>query len=216
MLMPGQLAVPWCPDPQIASRIGRALRQAAPPRLIVGPRVACDNLLEGWNPRAKTLCRHDQRLYTCSAGAAQPHPGLRPAHLNEWVEVARNAADMEHEDVGVDPSMRDPDAHRKSVKERLRQRRTWVIERQGEIVFQINVGMRTPWGAQLGGTFVPKAHRGTGLAVPGTAAVTQRLLSQHRQVSLHVSEANTPAVRTYERVGFQSGAAFRLITLEPT
>jgi predicted GNAT family acetyltransferase len=40
-----------------------------------------------------------------------------------------------------------------------------------------------------------------------------RLLARRPLVSLHVNEANGPAVRVYEKVGFDRADAFRLITV---
>jgi predicted GNAT family acetyltransferase len=41
----------------------------------------------------------------------------------------------------------------------------------------------------------------------------RRLLRRHGVVTLHVNEANLPAVRVYENAGFERQASFRLITV---
>ena len=215
LLMPGHLVVPFCPDPNEARRLGLALRQAPPVRMAVGPREACDRLLEGWNPRVRIRCKHDQQLYEATE-VTVPCPAIAvQAAANQWQEIARNATAMEREDTGFDPGVHDPHAHRLAVQERLDQGRTWVLMQEGVVSFQINVGMHTPWGAQLGGTYVPPAFRGNRLATRGTADVTQRLLQSLPRVTLHVNESNLPAVRTYESVGFRPIHPFRLISMEP-
>lgn len=119
---------------------------------------------------------------------------------------------MEVEDLGRSP-LSDPEAHEAAVRERIRNGKTWVIERDGRIVFQINVGTATALGCQVGGTWVPRDLRGAGLATAGMRELCRRLLKRHPYVSLHVNEANTPAVRVYENAGFVRSAPYRLITV---
>ncbi|GAA4941782.1 hypothetical protein GCM10023238_04470 [Streptomyces heliomycini] len=52
-------------------------------------------------------------------------------------------------------------------------------------------------------------HRGKGVAAPGMAAVLRYALTEIAPVaSLYVNDFNTPARRTYEKVGFQEVGAF--------
>jgi len=88
-----------------------------------------------------------------------------------------------------------------------------VTERDSQIVFQINVGTVLPEGAQIGGTWVPPKFRRKGYAIEGVRALCQNLFDDHPVVTLHVNEANVPAVKTYEHVGFERTAAFRLLTV---
>lgn len=215
LVVPGRLAVPFTSDLSVMERIGEKLRGAMPPRLLVGPRDACDVLYEAWGRPGRPARWYDQRLYvTREAPRARATAELRRARLAEWKKVALAGSAMEREDLGIDPAAEDPELHAASVKERLRDGRTWVVERQGEIVFQINVGTSTPWGCQVGGTWVPPDHRGQGLATSGMARITQQLLDDHPFVSLHVNEANLPAVRVYEKVGYRRAAPYRLAILE--
>jgi hypothetical protein len=43
--------------------------------------------------------------------------------------------------------------------------------------------------------------------------VCRRLIADVPMVTLHVNEANHPAVRSYEAVGFRRSTPFRLMTL---
>ncbi|MEZ4241492.1 MAG: GNAT family N-acetyltransferase [Myxococcota bacterium] len=138
-------------------------------------------------------------------------PGFRTAAPSEWVQVARFAARMEIEDIGVDPRAESAKTHDAVVQERVRAGRTFVLSREGGIVFQVNVGTSHRTGAQIGGTYVPPALRGRGLAKEGVAATTRRVLVNHPRVTLHVNEANTPAVHVYVAVGYQRRDPFRLI-----
>ena len=66
----------------------------------------------------------------------------------------------------------------------------------------------TDWG-----TWVPPGFRGHGYATEGVRALCQRLLDDHPVITLHVNEANHPAVRVYEKVGFVRTSPFRLLTV---
>lgn len=215
MLVPGRLAVPWSPDPAHAAEIGAVLRQRSPPCLTVGPRAACDALW-GTFGRGSTPERfYHQRLYVSRAPPGPNDvPGFRAARPEEWRVLADYASQMEIEDLGRDPAAVDPESHEAIVRDRIRNERTWVIERDGAIVFTINIGLFTADGCQVGGTFVPPAHRGRGIAKDGMRALVAHLRARFPAVTLHVNEANRPAVRTYEAVGFTRHAPFRLITVK--
>lgn len=64
--------------------------------------------------------------------------------------------------------------------------------------------------AAVGNVFTHPAHRGRGLATIATAAVVQELLRRPgmETVVLNVAQANEPAVRCYERLGFRPFCAY--------
>jgi predicted GNAT family acetyltransferase len=214
LVLPGRLAVPFAPDPADAAHLGVHLAEQHTPCLLVGPRAAADALWARWAGGARAARSHDQHLYTLRQGelaASEDPAGFRKATPADREAVAQGAAEMELEDIGVDPRLPDPSHHVAVVTDRIRAGRTWLIERDGEIVFQVNVGTSHPIGCQIGGTWVPRRLRGQGLAQAGIRATCRRLLGQHPCVTLHVNEANLAAVRVYERVGFVRTAAFRLL-----
>jgi len=214
LLLPGRLCVPFAPDAEDASLLARHLARREAPCMTVGPREAVDRVWEEWG-RARAPRRvFDQRLYVLrEPPACGPDLRVRRARHEDWPVVARYAVLMQLEDLGTDPSAEDPRAHDRVVQDRIAAGRTWVVEDEGEIVYQINTGTSLPWGCQVGGTYVPVPHRRRGWGTLGTAEVCGRLMKVHPLVTLHVNEANTPAVRAYERVGFQRSAPFRLVTV---
>jgi GNAT superfamily N-acetyltransferase len=213
LVLPGRLAVPYCPEPSDAARLGEHLYHLHRPSLLVGPREASDALWKRWTRDRRPTRAHDQRLYVLDAApAGDDPPGFRRASYTDWPAVADLSAAMELEDLGIDPAADNPLLHNQVVRERVNAGRTWIIERDGEILFQVNVGTTNVVGCQIGGTYVPPRHRGRGLAKVGIAALGRRLLARYPRVTLHVNEANVPAVRVYEHVGYRRDAAFRLIT----
>jgi ribosomal protein S18 acetylase RimI-like enzyme len=205
------LAVP-AGDPDGCEAIGKALGAYGPIRMVVGPREASDALWQGLgDPRARI--RYEQRLYVCTRVTDGPELEIRTATLGEADALADMAGQMMLEDLGEDPRVYDREGHRRLVAERIRAGRTMVGVDGDRVVFKVDVGTRFDRGCQVGGTFVPPDLRGRGLATRGMRAVCRRLVAAVPMVTLHVNEANAPAVRCYEAVGFRRSAPFRLMTL---
>lgn len=202
------LAVP-CGEVHACERIGSALARTGPPRMVIGPREASDGLWLGLGAPAPRLW-YDQRLYLCTAVSPGPALALRLARPDEFATVSEMAARMMAEDLGEDPREVDAREHEDKVRARLLAGRILVGVDRGEIVFKLDIGSRIARGVQVGGTWVPPHRRGEGLAKAGMRGASRELLARHGRVTLHVNEANLPAVRAYEAVGFVRHAAFRL------
>ncbi|POX40303.1 GNAT family N-acetyltransferase, partial [Streptomyces sp. Ru72] len=83
------------------------------------------------------------------------------------------------------------------------------LDDTGRVVFKAEIGAATPLACQIQGVWVAPEYRGMGLAAPGMAAVLRYALTDVAPVvSLYVNDFNTPARRTYHRVGFQEVGAF--------
>ena len=206
------------PDPRDAGALGERLRDAFRLRRAVGERAAMDAFWAAWaDGQARTVLSHDQQLMVVRGGGAGDFelPGLRLAVTSEEPLVHAAAAEMQLEELGVDPRIEEPAMFRAQVNERLRAGRTWVVVQQGEIAFKAEVALKSQLGAQIGGVWVPPARRGRGLATRGVADLSRRLLAQVPAVSLHVHERNLAAVSAYRRAGFRDVLPFRLLRGTP-
>ncbi len=202
------LAVP-CGEAAPCEEIGRRLTEESPPRMVIGARGPSDAL---WRGLGSPLTRawYDQRLLVLR----QPSPGrrlpLRRALPTEWALVSEMSARMMQEDLGEDPRLRNLEGHLRRVRERIGRGAILLGEQDGAVVFKLDLGSRGPEGVQVGGTWVPPAARGRGVATAGMRAAGDLLVPRHGWVSLHLNEANAPAMGAYLRAGFEQGAPFRL------
>ncbi len=115
------------------------------------------------------------------------------------------------EEVGVSPLVNDGGVlYRSRVEELVRQGRSFARIEDGVVVFKAEVGAVSSRVCQVQGVWVHPQHRGTGLAIPGMAAVAKLAReSVAPVVSLYVNSYNEPAMRTYQRVGFQPDRSLR-------
>ncbi|MDG1483665.1 MAG: GNAT family N-acetyltransferase [Myxococcota bacterium] len=206
---PARLVVPFG-DAAACEGIGACIRQDGPVSMLIGPRAACDGIWKGLGQTApKTF--FDQRLYRCTEIAAGHRLPIRLATIEDAERIAPLSAAMMVEDLGEDPRAPDPAAYLESVRSRCARSRTLLSMQERSICFLLNIGTFCDDGVQVGGTYVPPDFRGQGIATAGMRASTATLLSLTRSVTLHVNEANLPAVRCYERSGFVPASPFRLI-----
>jgi RimJ/RimL family protein N-acetyltransferase len=213
MILPGQLMVPWCPDEQAAALLGKTLHGKYPACLTVGPRNAVDMICEHWGPVAGFKHTFDQHLYAVTTiPSATDTAQLNKAQFSDLAELTRNSAQMQLEDLGANPLLTDEETFRAKVAQRALSGKTWVLKQGEEIVFQINVGTESEWGAQVGGTYVPLKWRGKGYAKTGMRAIVRQLLHTVPVVTLHVRENNGAAIACYKNAGFQPNSPYRLNT----
>lgn len=201
------------PDGEAAAcaLLGAELGRRGGTHMVVGPREPADALWAGLgDPPARV--RYDQRLYVATGDLGPVRLPVERARAADVPLLADFAGEMMQEDLGVDPRQVDPSGHYLRVKARVGRGSTWVHRRGEDLVFAVDVGTDVPLGAQVGGTYVPPAFRGQGIAREAMRAVAARLLHRVPLVTLHVNEANTAAVRCYEGAGFLRDAPFRLIS----
>jgi uncharacterized protein len=206
---PARLVVPFG-DAAACEGIGARIREDGPVSMLIGPRAACDGV---WRGLAQTTPKtfFDQHLYRCTQLGEGPRLPIRLATLQDAERIVPLSAAMMVEDLGEDPRAPDPVAYLESVRSRCAGSRTILSMQEGTICFLLNIGTFCDDGVQVGGTYVPPAFRGQGIATAGMRAAAATLLSLTRSITLHVNEANLPAVRCYERSGFVPAAPFRLI-----
>lgn len=214
----GANLVPICATPRavraFADRARRAGRRCSS---IVGPAEATTQLwrlLEpSWGP-AREVRRHQPLMVTDrlpDPSLLAPDPYVRRIRREEIETIIPACVAMFTEEVGISPLAGDGGLlYQARVAELVGAGRSFArLDEHGRVAFKAEIGAATPQACQIQGVWVAPEYRGLGLAAPGMAAVLRYALADVAPVvSLYVNDFNTPARRTYLKVGFQEVGAF--------
>ncbi|MEH0418107.1 GNAT family N-acetyltransferase [Streptomyces sp. B21-083] len=214
----GANLVPICATPRavraFADRARRAGRRCSS---IVGPAEATTQLwrlLEpSWGP-AREVRRHQPLMVTDrlpDPSLVAPDPYVRRIRKDEMETIMPACVAMFTEEVGISPLAGDGGLlYQARVAELVGSGRSFArLDEHGKVAFKAEIGAATSQACQIQGVWVAPEYRGLGLAAPGMAAVLRYALADVAPVvSLYVNDFNTPARRTYLRVGFQEVGAF--------
>ncbi len=110
---------------------------------------------------------------------------------------------MYTDEIGSSPFKYGP-GYESFVLSRLREGDAYGIVVDGEVIFKADLGPRHKGQVQLQGVWVKPELRGQGLAVPALAEMMRIVMRDFDTVSLYVNDFNSAALRTYERLGFET------------
>lgn len=188
-------------------------------RVIVGDRAQVAELwgrLEGRGMRARIA--RDQLGYAVTREELvipQTAIELELATLVDLDRVVSASAAMAREEAHDDPQARNPELFRSRIAERLARGRDFIYRSGPELVFKTNIAALSPIGGQVEGIYTPPAHRGRGIGLRGTAAITMWVLERAQRAALLVNEDNAVARRLYEALGYQRTVESRTIFIAP-
>ena len=100
------------------------------------------------------------------------------------------------------------------MRQRVRARRTYVLEEGGELVFKVDVGSRSQHGAELEGLYTLPAQRRRGHATLCLGQISRHLLSSLPRLTLRVDEQDASLAGIARKVGFVPGRPQRLVLME--
>jgi predicted GNAT family acetyltransferase len=185
-------------------------------RMIVGPLAQVARfweLLGPHHPPAR-IVRERQPLLAVTPGSLMGESSavrVRRAGVDDCDEVTVNSAQMILGELGYDPRDRSPGDFEAGVAHMIERGAWWVGEDREGICFYLNVGPHSDQTAQLQGIYTPPHRRGAGLATAALTGICRRLFEEYPTLSLFVNDFNAPALRLYERTGFEEVGAFRSI-----
>ncbi|QDP97396.1 GNAT family N-acetyltransferase [Microlunatus elymi] len=135
----------------------------------------------------------------------QPHGRFRAAGVddlelvNHWLTIfQREAAEQ-----GSRPVGQEQEHDRDDTRRRIRGRRLWVWEDDGEIVHLTGGGPPSLGVARIGPVFTPKEHRGRGFAAATVALVSRHFVDAGARVCLFTDQANPVSNKIYQRIGYR-------------
>ena len=141
-------------------------------------------------------------------------PGLRRATMNDLELIMPVQAEMALNESGVDPRQTDAEGFERRCRRRIELGRTWVLVKQGQLVFKAEVVSDTPELAYLEGIWVNPSYRGMNYGVRCLSDVCYRLLRNKTSVCLLVNVENEAAQSLYKRAGFRLQSTYDTIFLD--
>ncbi|MBU6245784.1 MAG: GNAT family N-acetyltransferase [Actinomycetales bacterium] len=170
-------------------------------------------LLEpAWGPARDV--RHAQPLLALHGSPqVESDPRVRRVDIAELDILMPACIDMFTEEVGVSPVAGGSGAaYRARVADLIRQGRAFAWIEDGQVQFKAEVGCATAQACQVQGVWAAHALRGRGIAAAAMSAVVRQAQDSIAPVvSLYVNDFNTPARKTYARVGFEQVGTFATV-----
>jgi RimJ/RimL family protein N-acetyltransferase len=141
-----------------------------------------------------------------------PEPGateLRDATPDDLELLLPACAAAHREELGVDPMSRDPAGFRWRTRTQIDERRSWLWEENGTILFKAEASAWTPSAVQLQQVWVDPGARNRGNAKRGLRDLCRSLLERVPTVCLFVRPENTAAIRVYDGIGMRRTIMYR-------
>lgn len=135
---------------------------------------------------------------------------VRPLTMKDFDSYLEASVHMYTEEIGSSPYKYGP-GYESFVAERIKNRDAWAIVENSTVIFKADLGPKFKDQAQLQGVWVHPEYRGTGLSVPALAGMLSQVDTMFPMVSLYVNDFNTPAIRSYERLGFEHVGALSTV-----
>ncbi|GMU58819.1 MAG: hypothetical protein AMXMBFR34_05820 [Myxococcaceae bacterium] len=207
----GGLVVPSTGTTPHLQEITRALAGKVTLKSCLGEKALVDALCQSFQVTPKVS--RVQKLYYVSADDLGPftNPLLRVAAEADLPQLVPMAAACVKELYERDPLAEDAEGFPVRVRQRVRAGRTYVLEVKGKLVFKLDVGSRSQFGAELEGLYALPEERGKGHAVHCLGQISRFLLSSLPRLSVRVDDSNPSFGRIAQKVGYLTGRAQRLV-----
>ncbi len=208
----GGLVVPSASDEREIAPIAEHISKPVRLRAAQGEKQAVDTLVRYLCPERPRLSKL-QRVFAVSADDLGPftNPTLRLATEADLPQLVPMAAAEKRETVGHDPLAKEAEAFQAAVLQRVRSRRTYVLEENKRLIFKIEVGSRSPYGAELEGLYTLQEERRHGHATLSLGQISRHLLSSLPRLTIRVDEDNPSIAGVARKVGYVAGKLHRLV-----
>jgi RimJ/RimL family protein N-acetyltransferase len=187
------------------------LAARARPRMLIGDESAVSELWKAARDHLPAVKedRPGQPVYVLEDPPAPGGSGLRAAQLGDLDLLVRTSAAAFLEEVGIDAYARDPALFEWRTRTQIEERRSWVWEQDGKVLFKAEASAWTNRAVQLQQVWVDPELRGRGFAKRGLADLCGVLLRSTPAVCLFVRPENEIAIRLYESLGMRRVGSYR-------
>jgi uncharacterized protein len=177
----------------------------------LGEKSLVDVLLQhvGGQPKYSKL----QKIFSVTADDLGPftNPMLRLATESDVTQLFSMAAEAQIELVQRDPRTEDNEGFMRRVHQRVKTKRTYVLEENGTLVFKLDVGGRSTSGAELEGLYTVPGERNKGHATLCLGQISRFLLSSLPRLTVRVDESASHFAGIARKVGYSPGRVQRLV-----
>jgi len=214
----GGLLVPSASDPQEIAAIAEEAsgHGTLKMRAALGEKNAVDGLMKHFCPERPRVSR-TYKLYTVTADDLGPftNPALRLAAEKDLPQLVEMSAAAVKEQIDRDPLREDPEGFRARVAQRVRGKRTYVLaDERKRLVFKVDVGSRSQYGAELEGVYTIPEERGQDHATLSLGQISRFLLSSLPRLTLRVDDRDPWLAGVTRKVGYAPGKSCRLVVRE--
>jgi ribosomal protein S18 acetylase RimI-like enzyme len=139
---------------------------------------------------------------------------LRRATVAELDLIVPIQAQMAEEQSGINPLESDAEGFWQRCRRRIEQGRSWVLVRDGELLFKTDIISDTEEVIYLEGVWTNEKLRGTRHGIKCMSHLAKELLQRTKAISLLVDERNMRAQAFYRKCGFRFLTTYDTIFLE--
>lgn len=181
---------------------------------IFGPQEAVEGIwdvLRYGRQDARDIRKEQPFMVMTDEAQVVPNPHVRLATEADYARVLPASVAMFTEELGYSPLSDGSSGYRLRVRQLIAKGHTMIDLGPEGVVFKADLGIVTSAAVQIQGVWIDPAARGQGRAAPAMAAVVNHALGLVPVVSLYVNDYNTAAIRTYQRVGFNTVERFATV-----
>ncbi len=207
----GGLVIPSAGPLNAITDLAKSLSESVHLRSCIGEKMLVDVLVQHLHAQVKFS--KQQRLYSVSADDLGPftNPLLRVATEADLPKLVPLAAACVREIHERDPLTDDPEGFEVRVKQRVMTKRTYVLEEAGKLVFKLDIGSRSQFGAELEGIFTAPESRGKGVATLCLGQISRFLLSSLPRLTIRIDDTNPAFANIARKVGYVGGRPQRFV-----
>jgi ribosomal protein S18 acetylase RimI-like enzyme len=186
------------------------------PRMLIGDERAVTDLWEAARDHLPEVRedRPGQPVYVLEEEPPAGGSALRLATLDDLQLLIRTSAAAFLEEVGIDAYARDPALFEWRTRMQIEERRSWLWEEEGTVLFKAEASAWTESTVQLQQVWVDPSMRGNGYGKRGLADLCRLLLAGTPSVCLFVRPENVAAIALYETIGMRRVGAYRSLIFE--
>lgn len=200
----GGMLLPCATDPKAAQALGRALAERLTVRSLMGTRSTLDAFLQGSEATDRVLMIKPLRYFTASADDLGPFvcPELRLATVDDLPELVPLAATAIEEALGENPLACTREAFERRIATRTLMGRTYVLSKNGQLVFKLDATARSRFGLEIEGIYTRPDFRRRGLATLALGQITRHMLGSMPRLVVRADEDDEIAASLCRRVGY--------------